>query len=93
MNLGCARGMPVRLTSTEVEMLMCEGSMVEVVSEVMVSLFVDVSNDENDALKWAKLVLVILVWLFGCEAVCASFLFLVGFRCVRALDVNVGVCH
>ena len=72
---------------------MCGSNLVEVVGEVMVPFFVDVSNGENDALKWAKLLLVILVWLFGCEAVCAPFLFLVGFRCVRALDVNVRVCH
>ena len=51
MHLGCARGMPVRLRSRPVDLLLCEGSMVEVVSEVLVSFFVDVGYDEDDALK------------------------------------------
>ena len=43
MNLGCARGVPVRLTSTKVAMLMRGTYMVEVVGVVMVSFFVDVT--------------------------------------------------
>ena len=50
MYLSGARGMPVTLTSEEVEMLMCGSSLVEVVGEVMVTFFVDVGNDEDDAL-------------------------------------------
>ena len=65
MNLGCARGVPVRLTSTEVAMLMCGSNMVEVMGVVMVSFFADVSSDESNALECAKCILVILVWLFG----------------------------
>ena len=65
MNLGCARGLPVRLTSTEVAMLVCGSNMVGVVGVVVVSFFFNASNDENDALKWAKFLSVVLVWLFG----------------------------
>ena len=51
MHLGSARGRPVRLKSRQVGLLLCEGNMVEVVSEVLVSVFVDVGHDEENALK------------------------------------------
>ena len=65
MNLGCARGVPVRLTRTEVAMLVCGSNMVGVVGVVMVSFFFDVSNGESNPLKWAQFLSVVLVWLFG----------------------------
>ena len=51
MNLGCARGMPVRLTSTVVVIWMCGRSMVEVVDVVVVSSFADVRSNESNALQ------------------------------------------
>ena len=87
MYLGNARGVPVRLTSPKVEMLLWGSSLVEVVGEVMVSFFVDVSNDQNDALKWTKFLLVVIVWLFGCDAVGALLL------CEHVLGVGVKLCR
>ena len=51
MNLGCARGRPARLRSRQVGLLLCGGNMVEVVSELLVSVFVDVGHDEENVLK------------------------------------------
>ena len=51
MNLGCARGMPVRLTSTVVITWTCGSSMVKVVDVVVMSFFADVSSNESNALK------------------------------------------
>ena len=74
MYLGSARGVPGRLRCPSVEMTLWGVSLVQVVREVPVSFFVNASTDNNDALEWTRFLLVVIVWLFGCDAVGALLL-------------------
>ena len=59
----------------------------QVAEEVPVSFFVGASNDKNDAVRRARFLLVVIVWLFGCDAVGALLL------CDHVLGVNVKLCR
>ena len=47
------------------------------------SFFVDAGAVEDDALEWTRFLLVVVVWLFGCDTVSALLL------CELILGVNV----
>ena len=51
MDLGCACCRPARLRSRQVGLVLCGGNMVDVVSKLLVSVFVDVGHDEEDAVE------------------------------------------
>ena len=64
-----------------------------VAGEVPVSFFVGASSGENGAVGRTRLLLVVILWLCGCDVVGAPFLVHVGSHCGHVLGVDVKTCR
>ena len=52
MHLDCARGRPARLRGRQVGLVLCGGSVMNVVNKLLASVFVDVGQDEDNTVEW-----------------------------------------